>query len=136
MLLSSCCQYLRLLVRTSVQISDSNIRFGYLILNSVLISMISPKSMCYSIAKVSKCLGAQHRPSRCRHASLPVMMNTFLGFNGVSLLFFSPGATIFSSVQNPISSIVSHNDFLWCITIAPALYVSVYTVSVCVFVHC
>ena len=132
MLLSSCCQYLRLLVRTSVQISDSDIRFGYLILNSDI----------HDIPKIHMMLHCKSFQMPWSSASTFALLTCIVTANDehfprfqwcVTSIFLSR-ATIFSSVQNPISSIVSHNDFLWCITIAPALYVSVS--CVCVFVHC
>ena len=131
MLLSRCCQYLRLLVRTSVQISDSKIRFGYLILNFDIHDI--PKIHLMLHSKFSKCLGAQHRPSRCRHASLPLMMNTFLGFNGVSLLFFSPGQQYFLQYEIPY--------LLLCLTmiffgVSPYLRLSISKISLIYIVLC
>ena len=132
MLLSSCCQYLRLLVRTSVQISDSDIRFGYLILNFDIHDI--PK-----IHLMLHCKSFQMPWSSASTFALPTCIVTgndehFPRFQWSVTSIFLSRATIFSSVRNPISSIVSHNDFLWCITITPALYVSVS--CVCVFVHC
>ena len=134
MLLSSCCQYLRLLVCTSVQISDSNIRFGYLILNFDIHDI--PK-----IHVMLHCKSFQMPWSSASTFALPTCIVTandehFPRFQWSVTSIFRSRATIFSSVQNPISSIVSHNDFLWCITIAPAfkLYVSVSCVCVCLYI--
>ena len=132
MLLSSCCQYLRLLVCTSVQISDSKIRFGFLILNFDIHDI--PK-----IHLMLHCKSFQMPWSSASTFALPTCIVTandqhFPRFQWCVTSIFLSRATIFSSVQNPISSIVSHNDFLWCITIAPALYVSVSCVCVCLYI--
>ena len=105
MLLSSCCQYLRLLVCTSVQISDSDIRFGYLILNFDI----------HDIPKIHLMLHCKSFQMPWSSASTFALLTCIVTANdehfprfqwSVTSIFLSR-ATIFSSVQNPIYSIVS-----------------------------